>query len=89
MAPSLTLPRRRPQAGEGRVGDRGHGAVGVPLKSQGAEILMTRRVEEVEGEPLMLEAHHRRGDRYAALALDSDPIRAHPPPLAARVHFAR
>jgi hypothetical protein len=29
MAPSLTLPRRRSQAGEGRVGDRGQGAVGV------------------------------------------------------------
>jgi predicted nucleic acid-binding protein len=29
MAPSLTLPRRRSQAGEGRVGDRGQGAAGV------------------------------------------------------------
>jgi len=27
----------------------------------------------------MIEAHHRRGDRDSALALDRDPIRAHPP----------
>jgi hypothetical protein len=30
----------------------------------------------------MLEAHHRRGDGDAALALDRHPIRAHPPPRA-------
>ena len=59
------------------------------LKSQWAEILVARRVEQVEGEPLVLEAHHRRGDRDAALALDRHPIRAHPPPLATRLHFAR
>src|SRR6266446_8782669 len=29
----------------------------------------------------MLKAHHGRGDRDAALALDRHPIRAHPPPL--------
>src|SRR5580693_8155394 len=52
------------------------------LKSQWAEILVAPRVEEVEGEPLVLEAHRRRGDRDAALALDRHPIRAHPPPLA-------
>jgi hypothetical protein len=52
------------------------------LKSHWAEILVARRVEQVEGEPLMLEAHHRRGDRNAALALDRHPIRAHPPPRA-------
>jgi hypothetical protein len=40
-------------------------------------------VEQVEGEPLMLKAHHRRGDRDAALALDRHPVRAHPPPRAA------
>jgi hypothetical protein len=59
------------------------------LKSQWAEILVAPRVEEVEGEPLVLEAHHRRGDRDAALALDRHPIRAHPPPLAARLDLAR
>ena|SRR5580692_5054548 len=37
----------------------------------------------------MLKAHHRRGDRDAALALDRHPIRAHPPPLAARLDLAR
>ena len=37
----------------------------------------------------MLKAHHRRGDRDAAPALDRHPIRAHPPPLAARLDFAR
>jgi hypothetical protein len=48
------------------------------------------RVEQVEGEPIVLEAHHRQGDRDAALALDRHPIRAHPPPpLAVRLHFAR
>jgi hypothetical protein len=52
------------------------------LKSQWAEILVARRVEQVEGDPLVLKAHHRRGDRDAALALDRYPIRAHPPPLA-------
>src|SRR6266851_8905503 len=54
-----------------------------------AEILVARRVQQVEGEPLVLEAHHRRGDRDAALALDRHPIGAHPPPLAARPDFAR
>jgi hypothetical protein len=58
-------------------------------KSQWAEILVTRRVEQVEGEPLMPEAHHRRGDRDATLALDRHPIRAHPPPLAACLDLAR
>ena len=43
---------------------------------------MARRVEQVKREPLMLEAHHRRGDQDAALTLDRHPIRAHPPPLA-------
>jgi hypothetical protein len=29
------------------------------LKSHWAEILVARRVEQVEGEPLVLQAHHR------------------------------
>ena len=57
-------------------------------KPQWAEILVARRVEQVEGEPLVLEAHHRRGDRDAALTLDRHPIRAHPPSLAARLDLA-
>src|SRR5437867_10752231 len=32
----------------------------------------------------MLEAHHRRGDRDAALPFDRHPVRAPPPPRAAR-----
>jgi hypothetical protein len=40
---------------------------------------VARRVEQVEGEPLMLEAHHRRGDRDVVLALDRDPIGARLP----------
>ena len=43
--------------------DRGQGAVGVL-----PEILVARCVQQVESEPLVLEAHHRRGDRDAALA---------------------
>jgi hypothetical protein len=34
-----------------------------------AEIPVVRRAQKVEGKLLMLEAHHRRGDRDAALAL--------------------
>jgi hypothetical protein len=52
-----------------------------------AEILVARRVEQVEREPLVLEAHHRRRDRNAALALDRHRIRAHPLPLAARLRL--
>jgi len=37
----------------------------------------------------VLEAHHRRGDRDAALVLDRHPIRAHLPPRAARLDLAR
>jgi hypothetical protein len=73
----------------GAFGVRGQGAVGVSLKSWWAEIQVARRVEQVEGEPLVLEAHRRRGDRDAALVLDRHPIRAHPPPLAARLDLAR
>src|SRR5258708_33704025 len=44
--------------------------------------------EQVEGDPLLLEAQPRRGDRDAALALDRRPIRAYPPPLASPVYCA-
>jgi hypothetical protein len=59
------------------------------LKSQWAEILVAGRVEQVEGEPLVLKARQRRGHRDAALALDRHPIRARPPPLAPSLHLAR
>jgi hypothetical protein len=45
--------------------------------------------KRLKGEPLVLGAHHRRGDRDAALALDRHPIGAGPPPLAARPDLAR
>jgi hypothetical protein len=73
MPPLVPLGRRRTPSPRGRPRS---GCVGVL-----AEILVARRVEEVEGEPLMLEAHHRRADRDAARALDRPPIRA---PAAAR-----
>jgi hypothetical protein len=59
------------------------------LKSQWTEILVARRVQQVEGEPLVLEAHHCGGDGDAALALDRHPIRARPPPVTARLDLAR
>ena len=54
-----------------------------------AGILVARRFQRVEGESLMLKAHHRRGDRNAALALDRHPVRPRPPLVAPRLHFAR
>src|SRR3546814_6652285 len=45
--------------------DRGQRAIGVL-----AEILVPRRVEQVEDEPPMLEGHDRRCYRNAALLLD-------------------
>ena len=53
-----------------------------------AEILMARRIEQVEGEAVMLEAHHRRADRDAALLLDLHPVGARPAAIAARLHLA-
>jgi hypothetical protein len=46
------------------------------LKSQWAEIPVARRIEKVEDEPLMLKAHHRRGDRDAARSRDDHPVGA-------------
>ena len=36
------------------------------LKITACEIVLAGRDQQVEGEPLLLEAHHRRGDRDAA-----------------------
>ena len=57
-----------------RAVDRGQRAVGVL-----GEILVARRVEQVEDAPVILERHHRGGDRDAALALDLHPVRARAP----------
>ena len=64
--------------------DRGQRAVGVL-----AEILVARRVEQVEGAPPILEGHHRGGDRDPALLLDLHPVRARAPPLALGLDLAR
>ena len=54
----------------GRV-DRGQGPVGI-LR----EVLVARRVEQVEDATAVLEGHHRGDDRDAALALDLHPVGA-------------
>jgi len=40
------------------------------------EVLVARRVEQVEDAAAVLEGHHRGDDRDAALALDVHPVRA-------------
>jgi len=64
--------------------DRRESAIGVL-----AEILVAGRIEQVEGQPVMLEGHHRSGDRDAALPFDRHPVRACAPLLAARTNRAR
>ena len=63
--------------------DRGQRAVGVL-----AEVLVARRVEQVEGAAAILEGHHRGRDRDAALLLDLHPVRARAPPLALGLDLA-
>src|SRR5439155_2912008 len=63
--------------------DRGQRAIGVL-----AEILVAGRVQQIVDAAVMLEGHHRRADRDAALALDRHPVRAGAPALAARLHLA-
>ena len=83
--PSLTLPRER---GREACGDRGQGAIGVLAEIPVAVILVARRVEQVEGEPRMLEVHHRRGERDDALdAIQSERTRRRAP-HAARLNLA-
>ena len=50
---------------------------------------MARRVEQVEHRAAILELHHRRRDRDAALLFDLHPVRPCPPLLAARLDRAR
>ena len=57
--------------------DRGQRAVGVL-----GEILVARRVQQVEHAAGVLEGHHRGHHGNAALALDAHPVRAGPPLLA-------
>ena len=51
--------------------DRGQRAVGVL-----GEVLVARRVEQVEDAAVVFEGHHRGDDRDAALALDRHPVGA-------------
>ena len=73
---------RRVEHHDGAV-DRGQRAIGVL-----AEILVAGRVEQIEDAAIMLEGHHRRADRDAALALDRHPVRAGAPALAAGLDLA-
>jgi hypothetical protein len=58
--------------------DRGQGAVGVLT-----EVLVTRGVQEVEGEALVLEGHDRGGHRDTPGLLDLHPVGTGAPPLPA------
>ena len=63
--------------------DRREGAVGV-LR----EVLVARRVEQVEHAAVVFEGHHRGDDRDAALALDRHPVRPGRPPVALGLDLA-
>ena len=78
----VSMPLRGVDHHDGRV-DRGQRAVGVL-----AEVLVARRVEQVERAVVVVERHHRRRHRDAALALDLHPVGARAPPLAARLDRA-
>ena len=65
---------------DGAVGRR-QGAVGV-LR----EVLVARRVQQVEHLAVVLERHHRGADGDAALLLDLHPVRAGAAVLAAGAH---
>jgi hypothetical protein len=54
-----------------------------------AEILVARRVEQVEDQPVMLEGHDRGRDRDPALLLDLHPVGPGAPALASGSHRAR
>ena len=64
--------------------DRGQRAVGVFRK-----ILVARRVQQVEHQPLEFEGHHRGDDGDAALALDLHPVGTGVAPLALGLDLAR
>ncbi len=64
---------------DGAVGG-GQGAIGVFR-----EVLVARRVQQVEHLAVVFERHDRGGDRNAPLLLDLHPVRARPAVLAARL----
>ena len=53
------------------------------------EVLVPRRVEQVERHPVALESHDRAGHGNTALLLDLHPVRPRPPRRAARLDLAR
>ena len=53
-----------------------------------AEILMPRRIEQVENDPILGKRHHRRRHRNPALLLDLHPVRPGAPGLPARLDLA-
>ena len=61
----------------------GERAVGVL-----GEVLVARRVEQIDLEPVVVEAHDRRGHRDAALALDVHEVRRGALPDLVRLHRA-
>ena len=63
------------------VVEQHHRAVGGDERAVGVlgEVLVARRVEEVDVVPLVLELHHARGDRDAALLLELHPVRRRMP----------
>jgi hypothetical protein len=61
----------------------------VPLKFPWVEILVARRVGQIEGEPLCSKLIIAEETEMPLSVLDPHPMRAHPPPLAARLHLAR
>jgi hypothetical protein len=63
--------------------DRGQHAVGVL-----GEVLVARRVEQVDGVAAVLELHHRAGDRDAALLLHLHPVGGGVARALARLHRA-
>ena len=63
--------------------DRGQRAVGVL-----GEVLVARRVEQVEDAVGVFEGHHRGDDRDAALALDAHPVGAGLAAVGLGAHFA-
>src|ERR1700742_467647 len=64
--------------------DRGERAIGVFGK-----VLMARRIQEVEHEPVELESHHRGDDGNAAFALDLHPVGTGVTPLALGLDLPR
>ena len=63
--------------------DRRQRAIGV-LR----EVLVARRVEQVEDAVAILEGHHRGDDRDAALLLDAHPVGAGRDAVLLRLHLA-